>query len=99
MILKYSRTYGYLSFSKMGVFALLQQKETSIMAIEQVVEDLNLHVVPAVQTSYHKKLKSTHAFIGDVILFKRKGFLIQGIVVSYRPESVIVEIDIKDAKK
>lgn len=40
-----------------------------------------------------KKLKASHAFIGDVVIFKRKGCFIQGTVISYRTETVIVEVE------
>lgn len=40
-----------------------------------------------------KKLKPSHAFIGDVVLFKRKDCFIEGTVVSYRTETVLVEVN------
>ena len=46
---------------------------------------------------FKKKLKSNHAFIGDEVLFKRKGLLLEGKVIGYRENVVIVEIDIKAA--
>lgn len=46
-----------------------------------------------------KKLNSSHAFIGDVIIFKRKECFIQGTVISYRPETVLVEIEMKISRQ
>lgn len=44
------------------------------------------------------KLKSSHAFIGDEIFFKRKAVLVKGTVVDYRTDTVIVEISESQAK-
>ena len=56
---------------------------------------IEVSVLPSAPRSLTKKLKESHAFIGDNILFTRKRLLIQGTVTAYRAETVLVEIDIK----
>lgn len=48
--------------------------------------------------TYTRKAKSSHAFIGEKIVFQRKNILINGVVVNYRTDSVIVEISEEQAE-
>ncbi|MGE7983685.1 DUF2187 family protein [Solibacillus sp. NPDC093137] len=50
-------------------------------------------------TIFKKKLKKSHAFIGEKILFSRKSHMVKGIVIAYREHSVIVEISQADSKR
>lgn len=47
---------------------------------------------------FKKKLKKSHAFIGEKVLFQRKSHMIKGVVIAYREHSVIAEISQADAK-
>lgn len=53
--------------------------------------------------TYHnrfaKPLKSSHAFIGDQVIFERKNRPVVGTVVGYREETVVVEVEAHVAKE